>query len=285
MVVRSVIEIERQRTGKPVLVDPRRRRGRHAEARRFLAEDGVQSPGIWDGLLTALRRHTIDASLASLAAAERQVLNMAYLEGRTNREIAAILSISRSTVRRRIVLGLANLDGQIRRAGTWASTVLLLLLATAAARARVAGHAVSALRAMPAGNVILTTAAGAAAGAVIFGAIVSNQSAAAGDHGPSQALTTVTGGAPLSLSALDPMPSTTDLGRTSGPSQDKTNNAGQGTVTSHAAGGTLDPGCDGNPTNAPPATPVGPRTTHGAGQSPVTHPGAGGCGPHGVERT
>src|SRR5215470_4409693 len=167
--MRSVLEVERQRTR--ALADPRRRFGRHAEARRFLAEDlgpDAVQPGVWDGLLTALRQHTIQASLASLAAAQRQLLHMAFLEGRTNREIAAILSISRSTVRRRIVLALADLDDQIRRAGTWASTLLLLLLLSAAARARFLVKPVSSLKALPAGNLILTTAAGAAAGAVVF---------------------------------------------------------------------------------------------------------------------
>jgi sigma-70-like protein len=309
-----VIEFERRRTGQPApahgdaevarisvsadpgvrltrrgrfLADPRRRFGRHAEARRLLAEDAGQAssikPGVWDGLLTALRRHTIQASLASLAAGERQVLHMAYLEGRTNREIAAILSISRSTVRRRIVLGLANLDSQIRRAGTWASTVLLLLLASAVARARIVVHPVSALRATPAGNAILTSAAVAVAGAVVFGAVVSNQSSAGGDHGPSRSLPKVTAGAPLSVSALPPFTSTTDVGRPSEPTRGKTTGSDTAGGTSHVANGSLDPGCDGNPTSAPPSTPVGPRGADGSKQSPVTHPRAGGCGPHGVE--
>jgi Sigma-70, region 4 len=279
--VRSVIEAERQRTGQSGPADPRRRLGRHAEARRFLTEDGSVAsaePGVWDGLLTALRRHTIHASLAALAASQRQVLHMAYLEGRTNREIAAILSISRSTVRRRIVLGLANLDGQIRRVGTRASAVLLLFFAFAAARV---GRSVSTVRAMPAGNVILTTAAGAAAGVVVFGAIVgSNPGAAAGDRGPARSLPQIAAGAPLEI--LAPAPPTSATG--GGPPSvlpNRTTGVGASAPTS----GALDPGCDGKPTNAPPATPVGPRTTHGRGASPVTHPSAGGCGPLGVERT
>jgi hypothetical protein len=268
------------------LGDPRRRFGRHAEARRLLTDEAGQTstePGVWDGLLTALRRHTIQASLASLAASERQVLHMAYLEGRTNREIATILSISRSTVRRRIVLGLANLDSQIRRAGTWASTVLLLLLASGVARARIVGRPVSALRATPAGNVILTTAAVAVSGAVVFGAIVTNQSGAAGDHRPSRSLPKVTAGAPLWVSALPPLTSTTDFGRPSAPPRSNTTSSGTAAGTSHLASSSLDPGCDGNPTNAPPATPVGSRGANGSKQAPVTHPHAGGCGPHGVE--
>jgi Sigma-70, region 4 len=284
--VRSVIEVERQRTGQGVPPDPRRRLGRHAEARRFLAEDGAQASvkaGVWDGLLAALRRHTIQASLASLADNERQLLHMAYLEGRTNREIAAILDISRSTVRRRIVLALANLDGQIRRVGTWASTLLLLLAASAVARGRILGRSVSALRATPAGNVILTTAAGAAVGAVVFGAIVSSQGATAGGPGSSRSLTQVTAGAPLLILAPGAPTSTTGGGPSEVPHG--TPSARNGVGPTGPANASLDPGCDGNPTNAPPTTPVGPRTTHGEGASPVTHPLAGGCGPQGVERS
>jgi len=276
--MRSVLEVERQRTR--ALADPRRRFGQHAEARRFLAEDlgpDAVTPGVWDGLLTALRQHTIQASLASLAAAQRQLLHMAFLEGRTNREIAAILSISRSTVRRRIVLALADLDDQIRRAGTWASTLLLLLFGWVVLRGRIVMRPVSALRAMPAGNVILTTAAGAAAGAVVFGAIATNQGAAAGDRG-STGSQQVTAGAPLLFTGPATLDSTTGGGPTRVPHRSSSRPA-DGTSSGSSA---LDPGCDGKPTNAPPATPVGPRTTHG---SPVTHPQAGGCGPHGVERT
>jgi sigma-70-like protein len=281
--VRNVIEVDGQRTGPGLPADPRRRLGRHPEARRFLAEDGTRAsvkPGVWDGLLTALRRHTIQATLASLAERERQVLHMAYLEGRTNREIAAILSISRSTVRRRIVLALAQVDGQIRRVGTWASTLLVLLVGSVLVRARVVGRSVSALRATPAGNVLLTTAAGAAAGAVVLGAIVSSPSAPAGTHAPPRSLTQVTASAPLEVSAPAPPTSTTDNG---GPSALPGKSTAAG--TSGHTNGALDPGCDGKPTNAPPVTPVGPRTTRGHGASPITHPGAGGCGPHGVERS
>lgn len=283
--MRGVIDFERSRAVHGVPADPRRRLGHHAEARRFLAEDGGRAsdePGVWDGLLTALRRHTIQASLATLAASQRQVLHMAFLEGRTNREIAAILSISRSTVRRRIVLALAQLDDQIGRAGTWASTLLLLLLAIAAGRARFVGRSVNALRATPAGNMLLTTAAGAAAGAVVFGAIVSNQAAAAGDHGPTRSSTQVTAGAPFLVLARDPSISTTGGGPSAVP-HGNSPGAGTGAGTSGHANAGLDPGCDGNPTSAPPTTPVGSRTAHGSGASPVTHPQAGGCGPHGVE--
>jgi hypothetical protein len=296
--VRSVIDVERQRTAQPVPIgvgteatpvrgrrstpDPRRRLGRYAEARRFLAEHGRNAsvaPGVWDGLLNALRSHTIQDTLASLAAWEREVLHLAFLEGRTNREIAAILHISRSTVRRRIVLGLANLDDQLRRVGTKASAILVLLLAPALSRARIAGHAVSALRASPAGSVVFATVAGAAVGAVVVGAIAGNQGVTARD-GPAASSTHVTAGAPL-VSVELRQDSPTGVGP---PASTQGSSAGAGPAGASAnTNGLLDPGCDGNPTSAPATTPVGPRTAHGQGLSPVTHPLAGGCGPHGVE--
>lgn len=299
--MRSVIHVERRRTapGEPVpvdaeaiparaprsIADPRRRLGRHSEARRFLAEHGANgavTPGVWDGLLNALRYHTIQDTLASLAAWERQVLHLAFVEGRTNREIAAILAISRSTVRRRMVLALANLDEQIQRAGTKASAVLLLLFASALAGARAVARPVSAIRDSPAGNLILTTAAGAAAGALVVSAIATTPAPAAGDHATARSLPQVTAGAPLVASApvasipatvpanLSQLPHGTASSTTTGPAT-----ATQPKILA------LDSGCDGNPTNAPPATPVGPRGQHPG--APVTHPGPGGCGPHGTE--
>ncbi|HET7338890.1 MAG TPA: sigma-70 family RNA polymerase sigma factor [Candidatus Dormibacteraeota bacterium] len=299
--MRSVIHVERRRTAQGVSApaeleaisarvprsgtDPRRRFGSHAEARRFLAEHGriaSITPGVWDGLLNALRNHTIQDTLASLATWEREVLHLAFLEGRTNREIAAILSISRSTVRRRIVLGLATLDDQLRRAGTKASAVLLLVLASTLARTRLFARPFSALTQSPAANVVLTTVAGAAVGAVVVGVIVGNQAAVPRDHGPATSGTQVTAGAPLVVSAQVAPASTTG----GGPftlAHPTSAGAGAAVAQSSNAKATVDPGCDGNPTSAPPTTPVGPRDAHGQGLSPVTHPTAGGCGPHGTE--
>ena len=46
--------------------------------------------------------------------------------------------------------------------------------------------------------------------------------------------------------------------------------------TSSDTAGNPSRGCHGNPTDAPPDTPVGPRGFHTG--PPVTHPGPGGCG-------
>jgi hypothetical protein len=82
--------------------------------------------GGWRELASALQRHTIHNALTHLSAAERQVVNLAYLEGRTNRQIAAMLGVSVSTVRRRLWFALEHLDEYVRRTGTWVSSILLL---------------------------------------------------------------------------------------------------------------------------------------------------------------
>jgi DNA-directed RNA polymerase specialized sigma24 family protein len=113
-------------------VDPRRRLGNHGGARRLLAADRASvntAPGAWRELVSALQRHTMHSGLAQLSAEERQVITLAYLEGRTNRQIAAMLGVSVSTVRRRLWAGLGRLDEYVRRTGTWISAALLWGLA------------------------------------------------------------------------------------------------------------------------------------------------------------
>lgn len=108
-------------------VDPRRLGGR-GHARRVLGEDrrSAVPAGGWRELASALQRHTLHNALTRLSAAERQIVTLAYLEGRTNRQIAASLGVSVSTVRRRLWFALEHLDDYVRRTGTWVSSVVLL---------------------------------------------------------------------------------------------------------------------------------------------------------------
>src|SRR5690242_4155935 len=121
------------RTGaRGFVVDPRRRLGKHGGARKMLATDGeVESSqhGGWSGLVSALQRHTVHGELAQLSKADRQILSLAYLSGHTNREIAAMLNISVSTVGRRLSAALARLEESMRRAGLWVTSLALLALA------------------------------------------------------------------------------------------------------------------------------------------------------------
>src|SRR5207302_9430438 len=99
-----------------------RRLGGHGRARRFLVSD--QSPadvaqGVWRGLVSALQRHAVENTLGEMSAQDREVLTLAYLQGHTNSEIAATLSVSERTVRRRLSIALAHLEEYARRSGAW----------------------------------------------------------------------------------------------------------------------------------------------------------------------
>jgi hypothetical protein len=77
-------------------------------------------------MISALQRNTIHNALTHLSPEERQAVTLAYLEGRTNRQIAAVLGVSVSTVKRRLSFALEHVDDYIRRSGTWVSSILLL---------------------------------------------------------------------------------------------------------------------------------------------------------------
>ncbi len=272
---------------RKLAADPRRSRGGHGQARQLLAEDGrhaATTHDLWRGLVSALQRHTVHSALAQLSEGERQVLIWAYLEGHTNRQIAAMLSVSVSTVRRRLSIALEKLENHVRRAGTWVSSIALLGLTYVVKRTGSIERLGSAARSAGWPSLVALTAAGTMTAAAVGIAVINPGQA--GVQPPSS----------LSISGLSPFSSLAN--RTSpltgqGPSGPSTTSTGTaqpaGAVrasgqTGHSADPTAntDPGCDGNPTSAPPTVPVGSRTGHPAG-APVTHPTAGGCGPHGAE--
>src|SRR5690348_8158027 len=121
------------RTGaRGFVVDPRRRLGKHGGARKMLAVDGevgVDRHGAWQGLVSALQRHTVHGELAQLSPEDRHILSLAYLSGYTNREIATVLQVSVSTVGRRISAALARLEDSMRKAGAYTAILMLLGLA------------------------------------------------------------------------------------------------------------------------------------------------------------
>ena len=102
------------------------RLGGHSLIRRLLVGATGSAPrtsGRWQGLASALNRHTIEGGLSKLSSDDRRLITLAYQEGRTNREIAMILGISLSTVARRLSAALERLDRYVHRAGTWVSTI------------------------------------------------------------------------------------------------------------------------------------------------------------------
>jgi len=256
-------------------VDPRRRHGRHVQARQLLAEDpgsGQPSSGRWQSLASALHRHTVRAGMAELSADERRVITLAYLEGRSNREIAAILGVSISTVRRRLWGALKRLEAYIGRTGTWLSAIVLLGAAYVIERTARLGRWA---------NVDLThkLASTVAVGAVTVTAIgltamIPDSTSPGRSSIPRTAPTIATG--PIAGVMVAPT-------RESNPAPVQTASI----LTpdrSHPAAKPIQPlavttiehpnnGCGGNPTSAAPPVPVG-RHQHG---SPVSHPSKGGC--------
>jgi hypothetical protein len=113
-------------------VDPRRRFGSHGRARELLVADSSKSGSErWQALAAALHRHTVRGGLSELQPDERHVITLAYLQGLTNREIAAVLGVSVTTVQRRLLFALGRLEAYIGRTGVWLSAVILVAAAYA----------------------------------------------------------------------------------------------------------------------------------------------------------
>jgi hypothetical protein len=259
-------------------IDPRRQRGRHGNARQMLAEDlgsGQVSSGRWQSLASALHRHTVRAGMAELSEDEQRVITLAYLEGRTNREIAGMLGVSVSTVRRRLWVALKHLEAYINRSGTWVSTVLLLGVAYVVDRTAKIGRWANVdfthrLVSTVAVGAVTVTAVGLTA--FIPGSAGPGRPSTT-ERAPSIAAGSIGGGqvAPAELSNLGPAQTASML--TPDASHRSAKPIRPLPAGASDPGTSSDHGCGGNPTSAPPPVPVG---QHSYG-SPVSHPSAGGC--------
>jgi hypothetical protein len=216
-------------------VDPRRLGGR-GHARRVLGEDrrsAVPTAGAWLELASALQRHTLHNALTRLSAAERHVVTLAYLEGRTNGQIAAALGVSVSTVRRRLWLALEHLDEYVRRTGTWVSSILLLGLVYVIDRSTRLGRFAN-----PAGatdwthRLVATVAVGAVTAAGIS-LLATNLHASNTNHASPPATARLIQSLPRSTGSSLPDPLPVDLG-TSTP-----NTAPSQSAITHAAKATM----------------------------------------------
>lgn len=261
------------------VVDPRRRFGRHGRTRELLVVEQPaqhESSERWQTLAAALQRHTVRDGLARLSAAERQIITLAYLEGHSNREIAAMLGVSVSTVRRRLLLSLEHLDTFLRRSGAWLAALAL------AALAYVNGHLARGARwatspaATDRAHLVAATLAVGALGVAAVGFVALNKPAAPSVHSPTAVRPVVhltTGvpslpAGPLTVSAALP-PITAAGGHGAAKIASNLSTADSGSTGPSR-------GCHGNPTSAPPQHPVGPPSQHPTGP-PVIHPGPGGC--------
>jgi RNA polymerase sigma factor (sigma-70 family) len=271
------------------VVDPRRRFGGHGHSKELLVVGDREGHGGSDPLhrmAAALNRHTLRGGLERLNPEERRLITLAYLEGRTNRQIAGAMGVSVSTVRRRLGAALERLDAYISRSGAWLSAVVVLAASYATGHAArlgrsASGFADSAERAQKLAGT-LTAGAMAIAAIGMFG--VTSDSATPGKSAPTATSPFM---APTIASAQE-VGSGPDTPPTVVPGQDRTL-----VVAAKTRGGTHAPvatveappstvashvnnGCGGNPTSAPPQVPVGSQDSHPS-SAPVTHPTAGGC--------
>ncbi len=256
------------------LVDRRRRVGSHGRARELLVVDRPTRSGAserWETLAAALHRHTVRGGLSKLSQEERRVISLAYLEGRTNREIAAILGVSVTTARRRLLVALERLEDYLGRTGGWLSVLIVAFLAYAVNQVTRLGSLVTtaAGSADRAHRVAATMTAGAVAAAAVGMIAFTSGAGAPSKSSPATAapLIAQTAVGAFPSGSPDAIPFSI---------QSEGGVATSGTVGSSSSGSHPNSGCDGNPTSAPPHVPVGSRSGHPRG-APVTHPSAGGC--------
>jgi RNA polymerase sigma factor (sigma-70 family) len=261
-------------------VDRRRRFGAHGRARELLVVDRPVAPGVSQRWAAALHRYAVRSGLSELSPEQRRVITMAYLEGRTNEEIATALGVSITTVRRRLWVALGRLDAYLRGSGAWLSALLL------AAAIYALNHSTRFVRWVP-------TAVGSAEKAQRLAATATAGALAATALG----IVAFTSDTPMpsksSPGATQPSivqtvfaegPSTPVVPRAVAPSPAQPNSAAH-RVTGANAGARSVPttasrppaiDCDGNRTDAPPHIPVGPRANHPT-EPPVTHSDEGDC--------
>ncbi len=114
-------------------IDPRRRSGANAKARRLLTSDEARQAGVhggWLGLVAALQRHTVRDAMAEMPKEDRNILTLAYLHGHTNDQIAQALNVSVRTVSRRLTNALGKLEEQVTSLGVWMLSAVLVVLAS-----------------------------------------------------------------------------------------------------------------------------------------------------------
>jgi hypothetical protein len=240
-----------------------RRSGGRRNTRRVLGEDS-SSIGGWQALASALQRHTLHDALIRLDPEERRIVTLAYLQGRTNRQIAALLGIPVSAVGRRLSAALDHLDEFVRRTGSWTAAILLLGLSYVTVRAARFSHAVAAANwpEKAAASVAVVAVAAVSLGLVTGDLNASSPPHAATSKGINLVVTPWNFGRDPSATIV-PATSTATQTNADVASKNKTTNPG-------APAGATNRGCHGRPTDVPTTGPDKP-------EGPVVHLAAGGC--------
>ncbi len=249
------------------MVDRRRRFGDHGRTRKLLVVDPSARPNAserWHSTTSALQRHTVGGALSELEPEHRRVITLAYLEGQTNRQIAATLGVSVTTARRRLWAALERLELYVSAAGAWLAGLLVGFSVYVLSRlAKLTEPANTAQR------VAATVTVGALAAAAV-GVIYVLPSISAPLHASPKAAAPAAPG----FQVIFPAANISAPHSVAQPDQQVLGNAVKkadaATGTNHSSNG-----CHGNLTGAAPTVPVGRHGYHPAG--PPVNPLKGGC--------
>ena len=252
-----------------------RRSGGRRNASRVLGDDqslATGGNGGWRELASALQRHTLHNALIHLDPEERHIVTLAYLQGRTNRQIAALLGVSVSTVSRRLSQALDHLDGYVQRTRGWITATLLVGLSYLAARTgRIANSASASDWTHRAATVVVGTVAVVSVGLVATSpdSVVSRSAAA-----PSGIKVVVSPWdmTRIPLALIGPLGSTTDTSssETAATTTNKASTAPIGQSGQAGLSGAANQGCHGRPADVDTVALDHP-------EGPVVHLAAGGC--------
>jgi sigma-70-like protein len=217
----------------------------------------------------------VENALVEMSPEDKEVLTLAYLQGLTNSQIADRLSVSASTVRRRLSVALSRLEERARRSGAWISSIVTAAILQIADQVAKVGRVASAIRPADWSTGLTGALTAGALVAVGVGLLVPDHHASTIDRTRAPAAARI-GGLPQGVKQLAKSPSVLSPGfpiKTAVAAGRQSNGAD---ATSASSSSDPDKGCGGNPTSAPPVVPVGPRTGL-LTRAPVTHPSAGGC--------
>lgn len=238
-----------------------RRSGGRRNARRVLGDDASPVGG-WQGLASALQRHTLHDALVRLDPEERRIVTLAYLQGRTNRQIAVLLGIPVSAVGRRLSAALDHLDAFVRRTGSWTAGILLLGLSYLTVRAGRLSHSITSANWQ---DKAAASVAAVAVAAVGLGLVVGDSHSSSPPHAATSK------GIHLAVTPWDftRNPSARVVSDSSSTTQSESVTKNKTTTPAVPVAATSR-GCHGRPTDVPTSGQDKP-------EGPVVHQAAGGC--------
>lgn len=117
--LRSFLKIDARGRVIDALRAEKARRDREQKDARL--QSSTSGTGVEEEVMNSITSHAVHAALSTLRPEERTPLALAYFEGRSYREVAAMLDLPEGTVKSRIRTGLGRLRGVLQSAGVEAT--------------------------------------------------------------------------------------------------------------------------------------------------------------------